>query len=119
MTREEFIKLTNEEVNAEEYQRIDEVYMMTDFEKTEFCAYWQMSPVLLRKYAKLFHKHEVLTKRIKEVAQLLIAQEKRHNPNELRDIAIEMLGERNYLKFKLESQLPLTKEDYELLKDLL
>lgn len=119
MTQKEFTEITGLNVNAETYESIEKVYMNTDLDKDAFCKAWKSNRNLL---------HEVETKTIlvrelyeqrNQMVDFLIKQAEKWSASDLRLKAIQMIGEKEYLRRKLERGYNLWEEDKKMLNEIL
>ena len=119
MLKKEFEERTGFQPSDEQYKDIEELYMMTDLDKDKFCHLWTNEIEILTQYAStcsslVYHKKQEI-----ELAHFLIIQAQKYGSIELIEKAIEILGEKKYLTYKIENKIPLWEKDYELLKEIL
>ena len=119
MTQREFEELTGLQVTADDYTEVEECYMNTDLDKVQFCKLWMENPVALKEIElKTVAVRELYEER-KCLANFLIDQAEKWSASDLREKAISMIGEREYLRRKLAKGYNLWDADKQLLDDIL
>lgn len=133
MTREEFQNLTGFTVNPDEYAAIEQLYYLDpNSDKQSFCKTYKNAVSAPNSYSlgKMLHdagrklltnerdlreaKHE-----IDELAFFMAEQAEKYSSAELREKAIELLGEKKYLCWKLNGKRTLWQADINLIKELI
>lgn len=56
---------------------------------------------------------------IRELAHFMLEQSCKCSPSDLRNMAVDILGDRDYLRYKLEHGLPLYESDNEIILEIL
>lgn len=130
MTREEFTQRTGIEVETMQYAAIEQVYMYTELDKDDFCADYKKhgdsviishlvneldkitceigrAQVSLKAYERL----------IKGVAEMLIRKAEEDMDEELYKSAIDIIGRSECIKYKLNNNLELDKQDKEYIRE--
>ena len=119
MTQKEFSERTGYTPTAEEFNRINEWYMNTDLNKDDFCKAWMTDKMLLSEIATKTILVRELARQREDMANYLIAKAEKWSAGDLREKAIEMIGEREYLRRKIEKGFNLCDVDKELLMEVL
>lgn len=133
MTQNEFEQRTNMTVTAEEYQKIEKLYMSAgNIDKDTFCKEYKKvasSRIVTELYLQvrmLENQVESLKSDKKQMASdkdelidFMIEQSEKYSSSELRQRAIELLGAKEYLRRKLERGYNLWELDRKLLVELL
>lgn len=119
MLQQEFEKRTGLKLSADGYAEVEECYMNTDLDKDMFCKLWMENPSALKE----IEKKTVLTRELYEerkcLSNFLIDQAEKWSASDLREKAITMIGEREYLRRKITKGYNLWEADKELLLDIL
>lgn len=119
MTQKEFEERTGRTVTAEVYGNIEKVYMNTDLDKDLFCEFYMKSPTVLTE----IEKKTVLTRELYEerkcLVNFLIEQAEKWSASDLREKAIAMIGEKEYLRRKIAMGYNLWDADKKLLIEIL
>lgn len=119
MTRKEFNERTGLNVTEKDYGEVEQTYMNTDIDKDLFCELWIKNPAALKEIeCKTVLVRELFEER-KTLENFLIEQAEKCSSTDLRDWAISMLGEREYLRRKIGRGFNLWKVDKELLNEIL
>lgn len=127
MTREEYINRTNDNVNEVEFSFINRVYMAAgdNLDKDQFCNDIKKSgltPTLASLTEEVEKSQASATNLKQQIAGLAIFIAKQAEENSstiLRKKAIEMMGERKYIIWKIENLYNLWQLDRDLIKDLI
>lgn len=133
MTQNEFEQRTNMKVTAEEYQKIEKLYMSAgNIDKDTFCKEYKKvasSRIVTELHLQvrmLENQVESLKSDKKQMASdkdelidFMIEQSEKYGSSELRQRAIELLGAKEYLRRKLERGYNLWELDRKLLVELL
>lgn len=126
MTRQEFEGMTGKKVSDMEYMHIEEIYMRCgDMDKQTFCRYYsgiEDNPIFDFYYNHCGELDQVVNSQrlTAEVAAFdLIKKSVRSGDDELLGCAIFLIGKKRYLLYKIDNDLPLSKEDKCLLKELI
>lgn len=107
------------QVPAGEYTAIEVVYMNSDLDKDQFCKLWVENPDALREIeTKTVLVRELYEER-KSLANFLIDQAEKWSASDLREKAIAMIGEKEYLRRKIARGYNLWDADKELLDNIL
>lgn len=138
MLLNEFIERTGFTPTTECYaQHIEPSYMKSQLEKDEWCKLWKKSDGLALAYQwqvdfdkanlekknaafqKLSEKQVTYLKEQAEMVAFLIEQAEKYGSAELREKAIELMGEREYITYKIRHEMNLWQLDKELIVGLL
>lgn len=119
MTQKEFEERTGRSVTAEVYANIEKVYMNTNLDKDAFCKAYMKAPQVLSELEKQTVLARKLFEEKKCMADFLIMQAEKWSASDLREKAIRMIGEREYLRRKIERGFNLWEADKVLLVELL
>lgn len=119
MTQKEFEGRTGLVVKDVTYEEIEEVYMNTDLDKDAFCKAWISNRSLLHEVEKKTVLARSLYKKQNDMVDFLIEQADKMSASDLRGKAIEMIGEKEYLRRKIEKGFNLWEEDKEILLEIL
>lgn len=138
MTQQKFQQLTGLQVEAQEYRRIEEVYMSTQEEKQEFCQMWKDATEASRKYmlkmAETINDQAKYTKKQANAHQQIVAEREATieelldaafestqsmSDPKLRKVCIEHMGKAEYLRKMLDKGYDFWEEDKQMLSDIL
>ena len=132
MTREEFSQRTGMEVETTQYAAIEQVYMYTELDKDAFCADYKKhgDSVIISHLVNELDKTTYERGRaqaslkaykhlMKGVAEMLIRKAEEDMDEELYKSAIDIIGRSECIKYKLNNNLELDKQDKEYIKELL
>lgn len=138
MTQKEFEDRTGMKVNANEFDRVHDIYMACgdDVDKDEFCTLWKgekfgelLSMVTYEKnitergYEMVMKKIQDLqgqqVARNQELAEFLIGKACAYEDTDFYREAVKLVGQREVTRLKLQMDLPLWDEDKTYLKELL
>ena len=130
MTREEFQNLTGIKVDFDEYEAIEQIYYTdASLPKEAFCEWFKQATTTANGYHNLIAagmklltnerdlreaKHEK-----DELAFFMAEQAEKYSSAELREKAIELLGEKKYICWKLNGKRNLWQLDIDLIKELI
>lgn len=119
MTQKEFEERTGLKLSADGYTEVEECYMNTELDKDAFCKLWVENPDALREIeTKTVLVRELYEER-KSLANFLIDQAEKWSASDLREKAIAMIGEKEYLRRKIARGYNLWDADKELLDNIL
>lgn len=119
MTQKEFEERTGLEIKADHYSEIEQCYMNTDLDKDMFCKLWMENPTALKEIERKTVLVRELYEERKRLSNFLIAQAEKWSASDLREKAIAMVGEKEYLRRKLAAGYNLWDADKELLDEIL
>lgn len=123
MTQQEFNERTGLNANAETYESIEKVYMNTDLDKDTFCKAWESNRGLLHEIETKTVLARILAEELQEqqnqMVGFLIVQAEKWSAIDLRNKAIQMIGEKEYLRRKIEKGYNLWEEDKKMLIEIL
>lgn len=119
MTQKEFEERTGLKIPAEAYTEVEQCYMNTDLDKDLFCKLWIENHTALKEIeSKTVLVRELYEER-KRLSNFLIKQAEKWSANDLREKAISMIGEKEYLRRKIAAGYNLWDADKELLDTIL
>lgn len=119
MTQVEFEERTGLKLKADDYTEVEEMYMNTDLDKDQFCTLWVNNPTALKEIEQKTVLVRELYEERKNITNFLIDQAEKWSSTDLREKAIAMIGEKEYLRRKIQRGHNLWKKDRELLDDIL
>ena len=119
MTQKEFEERTGLKLSADGYTEVEECYMNTDLDKDAFCKLWMENPTALKEIERKTVLVRELYEERKCLTNLLIDQAEKWSASDLRDKAISMIGEKEYLHRKIFRNFNLWEVDKDLLLELL
>ena len=119
MTQKEFEERTGLKLTADNYIEVETCYMNTDLDKDAFCKLWMKNPAALKEIEQKTVLVRELYEERKCLANFLIEQAEKWSASDLRENAIAMIGEREYLRRKIAKGYNLWKLDKELLDEIL
>lgn len=119
MTQKEFEERTGLKIKAGDYSEIEEMYMNTELDKDKFCELWVNDPTLLKEIERNTVLVRELYEERKSIANFLIDQAEKWSASDLREKAISMIGEKEYLRRKIARGYNLWNADKELLDNIL
>lgn len=127
MTREEFINRTNYNATADEYGFIKRVYMAAgdSIDKDQFCKDFNtlgITPTITSLTESVENSKatiEDLAHTIHKLAIFIAKQAEETSSAALRKKAIQLLGEREYITWKIESGKDLWQLDLNIIKNLI
>lgn len=119
MTQKEFEERTGLKLSADGYTEVEECYMNTELDKDAFCKLWMENPSALKEIEKKTVLVRKLYEERKNLVNFLIEQAEKYSSTDLRGKAIEMIGEREYLRRKIAKGFNLWEADKEMLLEIL
>lgn len=119
MTQKEFEERTGLKLNAEGYAEVEQIYMNTDLDKDLFCKLWIENPTALKEIERKTVLVRELYEERKSLSNFLIDQAEKWSASDLREKAIAMIGEKEYLRRKIARGYNLWDADKELLDNIL
>lgn len=119
MTQREFEERIGMTVTAEAYTEAEHCYMNTDLDKDLFCKLWKENPAALEEIVSKTVLVRELYEERKRLSNFLIKQAEKWSANDLREKAISMIGEKEYLRRKIAAGYNLWDADKELLNIIL
>lgn len=119
MTEKEFTDRTGYTPKDDEFIKIHEMYMNTDLDKDAFCNAWMHNKDLLAEIVKQTIIARELYQQKDSLADFLITQAEKWSASDLREKAIEMLGDREYIRRKVTRGFNLWYDDRELINEIL
>jgi hypothetical protein len=119
MTQKEFEERTGLKLNAEGYAEVEQIYMNTDLDKDLFCKLWIENPTALKEIERKTVLVRELYEERKSISNFLIDQAEKWSASDLREKAISMIGDKEYIRRKLAKGYNLWSADKELLDNIL
>lgn len=119
MLQQEFEERIGLKLSVEGYVEVEECYMNTDLDKDAFCKLWIENPTALKEIERKTVSVRELYEERKSLSNFLIDQAEKWSASDLREKAISMIGEREYLRRKIAKGYNLWEADKELLLDIL
>lgn len=119
MTQKEFEERTGLKLSADGYTEVEECYMNTDLDKNDFCKLWMKNPTALKEIERKTVLVRELYEERKCLSNFLIDQAEKWSASDLREKAIAMIGEKEYLRRKIAKGYNLWDNDKELLDEIL
>lgn len=119
MTQREFEERTGLKISAEAYTDVEQCYMNTDLDKDLFCKLWKDNPTALKEIVSKTVLVRELYEERKRLSNFLIKQAEKWSASDLREKAISMIGEKEYLRRKIAAGYNLWDADKELLDIIL
>lgn len=119
MTQKEFEERTGLKIKDGDYAEIEEMYMNTDLDKDLFCKLWIDNPTALKEIERKTVLVRELYEERKSLANFLIEQAEKWSASDLREKAISMIGDKEYIRRKLAKGYNLWSADKELLDSIL
>jgi len=116
MLQQEFEERTGLKLSVDGYAEVEECYVNTDLDKDAFCKLWIENPTVLKEIERKTVLVRELYEERKCLSNFLIDQ---WSASDLREKAISMIGEREYLRRKIAKGYNLWEADKELLLDIL
>lgn len=101
MLKIEFEERTGLKLTEDGYKEVEECYMNTDLDKDTFCELWVKNPTALKEIERKTVLVRELYEERKCLSNFLIDQAEKWSASDLREKAITMIGEREYLRRKL------------------
>lgn len=115
----EFEERTGLKLTEDGYKEVEECYMNTDLDKDAFCELWVKNPTALKEIERKTVLVRELYEERKCLSNFLIDQAEKWSASDLREKAITMIGEREYLRRKLAKGYNLWDADKKLLDEIL
>lgn len=119
MLKKEFTDRTGIDVTIEQFEPINKIYMATDLDKDEFCRLYKSEPELLLLYGNACDSASYFKNKVKELGCFMAGVYAEYGIEDLKDKAIDILGPKEYIKYKLSKGFTLTQEDKEIITALL
>lgn len=126
MTQQEFEERTGRKVTGDEFERANAIYMAAgDIDKDRFCADYrkhkdsEIIGVLFETADRLSDKLHVLSNEREETIDLLINMADEYGDSTIRQQVYKMIGEREYLRRKINKGYELWKDEREALNEIL
>lgn len=119
MLQQEFEERTGLKLPVDSYTEVEECYVNTDLDKDAFCKLWIENPTALKEIERKTVLVRELYEERKCLSNFLIDQAEKWSASDLREKAISMIGEREYLRRKIAKGYNLWEADKELLLDIL
>lgn len=98
MLKIEFEERTGLKLTEDGYKEVEECYMNTDLDKDTFCELWVKNPTALKEIERKTVLVRELYEERKCLSNFLIDQAEKWSASDLREKAITMIGEREYLR---------------------
>ena len=117
--QQEFEERTGLKLKSDDYKEVEEIYMNTDLDKDLFCKLWIENHTALKEIDRNTVLVSKLYEERKSLENFLIDQDEKWSAADLREKAIYMIGEREYLRRKIDKDYNLWEVDKELLLDIL
>ncbi len=119
MLKKEFEERTGLKLTEDGYKEVEECYMNTDLDKDAFCKLWMDNPTALKEIERKTVLVRELYEERKCLTNFLIEQAQKWSATDLREKAIAMVGEKEYIRRKLAMKYDLWELDKELLLEIL
>lgn len=119
MLLQEFEERTGLKLTEDGYKEVEQCYMNTDLDKDTFCKLWIENPVALKEIERKTVLVRELYEERKCLSNFLIDQAEKWSASNLREKAIAMIGEKEYLRIKIARGHNLWEADKEILIDIL
>lgn len=119
MLQKEFEELTGLKLSDDGYAEVEECYMNTDLDKVMFCKLWVENPTALKEIERKTVLVRELYGERKCLSNFLIDQAEKWSASDLKEKAIAMIGEREYIRRKIAKGYNLWEADKELFLDIL
>lgn len=126
MTQQEFEERTGRKVTGDEFERANSIYMAAgDIDKDRFCADYrkhkdsEIIGVLFETADRLSDKLHVLSNEREETVDMLIDMTEEYTDNTIRQKVFKMIGEREYLRRKINKGYDLWRDERQILNDIL
>lgn len=127
MTREEYNIRTNANANEDEFSFINRVYMAAgdNIDKDQFCNDIKktgITPTLASLTERVESAQTTVTDlklQLQELAVFIAKQAEETSSNALRKKAIKLMGEREYITWKIENGKKLWQLDLDLIKEII
>lgn len=119
MLLQEFEERTGLKLTEDGYKEVEQCYMNTDLDKDTFCKLWIENPVALKEIERKTVLVRELYEERKCLSNFLIDQAEKWSASNLREKAIAMIGEKEYLRKKIARGHNLWEADKKILIDIL
>lgn len=126
MTQKEFEERIGRDVTGDEFERANDIYMMSgELDKDRFCADYKKhkdSEIIKALYDKADEygdRLHVLNSEREETIDLLINMADEYGDSTIRQQVYKMIGEREYLRRKINKGYELWKDEREALNEIL
>lgn len=127
MTREEYNIRTNANANEDEFSFINRVYMAAgdNIDKDQFCNDIKktgITPTLASLTERVESAQTTVSNlklQLRELAVFIAKQAEETSSNALRKKAIKLMGEREYITWKIENGKKLWQLDLDLIKEII
>lgn len=120
MLQREFEELMGEKFSNEEFEKYNAMYMDTDLDKIDFCELIKNGQMkVLRELIKQTQRAKELGEKGNKMVDFLIEQGEKWSASDLREKAIKMIGEKEYLRRKIEKGFNLWEADKKILLEVL
>ena len=125
MTKQEFIERTGASVTDAEYKEIEMIYLEAGetMDKDTFCTEWincgdsPLFHIFYDRAIKMNDRAEVAESKIKQVAEFLIKKSDENADSEEYDVAVELIGRKKAVMFKVVEQIELNADDIDYIKE--
>lgn len=118
-TQKEFEERTELKLTADNYTEVETCYMNTDLDKDAFCKLWMKNPAALKEIEQKTVLVRELYEERKCLANFLIEQAEKWSASDLREKAIAMIGEKEYIRRKIAKGYNLWDADKKILDEIL
>ena len=119
MQKIEFEERTRLKLTEDGYKEVEECYMNTDLDKDMFCKLWMENPSALKEIEKKTVLARELYEERKCLSNFLIDQAEKWSASDLREKAIAMIGEKEYIRRKIAKGYNLWDADKKILDEIL
>ena len=119
MLKKEFEERIGLKLTEDGYKEVEECYMNTDLDKDAFCKLWMENPTALKEIEQKTVLVRELYEERKCLTNFLIEQAQKWSATDLREKAIAMVGEKEYLRRKLAKGFDLWSDDKKMLDEIL
>ena len=119
MTQKEFEERTGLKLTADNYTEVETCYMNTDLDKDAFCKLWMKNTNAIKEIERKTVLVRELYEERKCLVNFLIEQAEKWSASDMREKAISMIGEKEYLRRKLAMGYNLWDADKKLLDKIL
>lgn len=119
MLLQEFEERTGLKLTEDGYKEVEQCYMNTDLDKDAFCKLWIENPVALKEIERKTVLVRELYEERKCLSNFLIDQAEKWSASDLREKAIAMIGEKEYLRIKIARGHNLWEADKKILIGIL
>lgn len=126
MTQNEFEERIGRKVTGDEFEVANDLYMMSgELDKDRFCADYKKhkdSEIIKALYDKADAQSDrlhVLSNEREETVDMLIDMTEEYTDNTIRQKVFKMIGEREYLRRKINKGYDLWRDERQILNDIL